>query len=99
MCVPSVTATPWEPRSAAVTVELEGVCAPIPRWEADVVTGVVTCSTDSTPAWAGNMRLNHQHTHRHTQRGRHTDEHTLTHTYMPAGAAAVNTAYRLLELF
>lgn len=54
VCVQSVIAIPWEPHSVDVRARPDCVCVPILQWEGDVVTSVVRCSTDSTPAWAGN---------------------------------------------
>lgn len=51
--VPSVTAIPWGLRSAAATAEPDSVSAPISQSGGAVATSVKTCSTDSTPAWAG----------------------------------------------
>lgn len=50
---PSVTAIPWELLSAAATAEPDGVSAPTSQWGGAAATSVKTCSTDSTPAWAG----------------------------------------------
>lgn len=64
MFVPSVTAIPWELRSAAATAKADGVCAATSRWGGGGVTSVETCSTDSTPAWAGEL---HQATDTHAK--------------------------------
>lgn len=73
--VPSVTAIPWELCSAAATAEPDGVSAPTSQWGGAVATSVKTCSTDSTPAWAGEFckvadklaKAGQLHTDTHTQ--------------------------------